>query len=398
MKFMASANALFIGLRDSESYHQALQVPSVKRDKLMEARRLIRQQIRDAATRIRIEDRFWDASSAAHRTHKMRPDIAPKFFTQGSVAYDLLIDPAHKTTQQLDLDDGMYVGVDYLQNGQPALVAKALFALVEEVLAPLCVQHGWELDTTKETCVRINLDKECHIDIPIYSAPRDRMIAMDAIAAQTRADSVVLKRAGHEYVRLPPDKIMLAHRGGNWDQSDPLALHDWVNDCAARYGELFRRGCRYIKGWRDHRWPSGCLTSIAIMAAMVEALEDMNGTHRNLDDDRLVYEISNRLPRIFEGDLLNPAFPNEEKVLNNWSTIERREVVRAAEALREAMHDALVGTAVADLVITALRKTFGNRIPNRPDAVKIIPRVAATVMAAAAVTVPAPRVIASTSG
>jgi hypothetical protein len=397
MRFLASAQLLFIGLRDTKSYHQALQVPSQKRAKLLEARRAIRQRIRNSAGRIRTEDRFWDRNSADHRTYRLRPDVVPKFFTQGSVAYDLLIDPVHRPLQQLDLDDGMYVGVDYLENGQPSLVARALFQLVEDAVAQLCEERRWELDNSKETCVRIKLDDDSHIDIPIYSAPRGRMIAMDSISIQARADSV-LKKSGREYPRLPSDQIMLAHRNGGWDQSDPLALHDWVDGCVERYGELFRRGCRYVKGWRDYRWPTGCLTSIIIMAAIVETLEDMNGSHRNLDDDQLVYEIARRLPSVFEKDICNPAFPGKAKVLNEWSSEERREVVRAAQAFAEHMHDALRGTGVAELVVDALRKAFGERIPNRPEMVKIAPAVGATVAAEAAAVVPAPRVTASTSG
>jgi hypothetical protein len=291
----------------------------------------------------------------------------------------------------------MYVAVDYLENGRPALVAKALFQLVEDAIGPLCKERGWEVDKTKATCVRIKLDEESHIDIPIYSAPRNKMIAMDEMSMQARADSA-LKKAGREYHRLPSDQIMLAHRDGTWDQSDPLVLKDWVDSCVKRYGELFRRGCRYVKGWRDHRWPEGCLTSITIMAAVVETLEEMNGTHHDLDDDQLVYEIARRLPGVFERDICNPAFSDGSKILNDWSSEERREIVRAAQVFSEHMYDALKGTGVAELVVEALRRAFGQRIPNRPDAVKIMAALAATVSAEAAVAVPAPRVTGSTSG
>jgi len=396
MGYLASANVLFIGLKDAKSYHEALQVPPPKKAKLLEARREIRQSIREAAKRIRAEDSFWDSSSAAHRTHRLRPDVTPKFFTQGSVAYGILIDPACKPPQQLDLDDGMYVGVDYLENGQPVLIAKALFRLVEEAIAPLCGKRGWTLDKSKETCVRVLLNDECHIDIPIYSAPRDRLIAMDE-ALQSRADSV-LKKAGQHYDRLPADRIMLAHRSGTWDQSDPLALSDWVDACVKRYGELFRRSCRYFKGWRDHRWPSCCLTSIIVMAAIADTLEDMDGTHRNLDDDQLVYEISRRLPQTFEGEIYNPIFPGQSKILNEWSSEDKREIVRAAQVLAEQMHSALKGTGVAELVVKALQESFGGRIPYRPDLVKIAPPIAAAVAAEVAATVPIPKITSSTSG
>lgn len=191
---------------------------------------------------------------------------------------------------------------------------------------------------------------------------------------------------------------MLAHRGGTWDQSDPLALSDWVSACVKRYGELFRRSCRYFKGWRDHRWPTGSLTSITIMAAIVETLEDMNGTHRSLDDDQLVYEIARRLPQTFEKDICNPVFRDGSKILNEWSPEERREIVRAAQVLAEHMHDALKGTGVPELVVEALQEAFGERIPYRPDAVKIASTIATTVAAEAAAMVPIPKVTSSTSG
>lgn len=396
MGFLAKASALFVGLRVSASYHQALQVADSRKSSLLDARRDIRNAIRASAARIQIEDGFWEPAYAA-RSARSRPSIMPKFFTQGSFAYDLLVDPCHKPPQQLDLDDGMYVRVDYLENGQPALVAKTLFALVEDALRPLCRERGWILDTSKLTCVRVQLSRESHVDIPIYSAPRELAESISFGDAQIRSGQFA-KRAGRLYAKLPSDQIMLAHRDGTWQQSDPLELQKWVEACVARYGEDFRRACRYFKGWRDHRWEHCCLSSITIMAAVAEALEQLNGTHRNLDDDRIAYEIAQRLPGIFRGELLNPAFPGQRIVLNDWADDERATVVKAAEALAADMHSALKGTANADLVVQALRRAFGERIPYRPDMVEILPTVAATVAAEAPALVPAPKVTNSTSG
>lgn len=396
MGFLAKASALFVGLRVSASYHQALQVADSRKSSLLDARRDIRNAIRASAARIQIEDGFWEPAYAA-RSARSRPSIMPKFFTQGSFAYDLLVDPCHKPPQQLDLDDGMYVRVDYLENGQPALVAKTLFALVEDALRPLCRERGWILDTSKLTCVRVQLSRESHVDIPIYSAPRELAESISFGDAQIRSGQFA-KRAGRLYAKLPSDQIMLAHRDGTWQQSDPLELQKWVEACVARYGEDFRRACRYFKGWRDHHWEHCCLSSITIMAAVAEALEQLNGTHRNLDDDRIAYEIAQRLPGIFRGELLNPAFPGQRIVLNDWADDERATVVKAAEALAADMHSALKGTANADLVVQALRRAFGERIPYRPDMVEILPTVAATVAAEAPALVPAPKVTNSTSG
>ncbi len=395
MGFLARASALFVGLKVTTSYHQALQVAPAKEASLKEARREIRNAIRAAASRIRLEDRFWQGKMAVVR--QLRNDITPKFFTQGSVAYNLLVDPCQRPPQQLDLDDGMYVRVDYLENGQPALVAKALFALVEEALRPLCERKGWNLITSKDTCVRVQISRDSHIDVPIYSAPRHLAESLSFAEEASRMGRVA-KRAGKVYPKLPSDQIMLAHRDGTWEQSDPLKLQDWVEACVVRYGEDFRRACRYLKGWRDYAWDRCCLSSITIMAAVAEALEQLNGMHRNLEDDRLVYEVAHRLPDIFRSNLFNPVFPGQGVVLNDWSDEERANVVAAAAALAANMHSALRGTADATLVVQALRRAFGERIPYRPDVVEILPVVAATVAAEKPAKVPAPKVTKSTSG
>lgn len=395
MGFLARAGALFVGLRVSASYHQALKVEDIKTAMLKAARRDVRNAIRDAGRRIQLEDRYWEPVFA-RKSAIARPIVAPKFFTQGSFAYDLLVDPC-QATQQLDLDDGMYVVVDYLQNGRPALVARTLFDLVEESLKPLCAQRGWELKTSKQTCVRVKIARDAHIDIPIYSAPRD-VVESKELAAQAYAADRIAKRANREYVELPSDKIMLAHRDGSWQQSDPLALHKWVEACVARYGEDFRRACRYFKGWRDYTWAKCCLSSITIMVAVAEALEQLYLTHGDDGDDRLVYEICQLLPDILNGDLHNPSLPDQRIVLNNWTDEERSAIVAAARTFAGQMESALKQRADQTLVVEALRKAFGARLPFRPDVVEILPPATAAVAAIKPATVAIPNVVKSTSG
>lgn len=397
MGFLAKASALFVGLRVTASYHEALQVEQSREQSLKAARHDIRTAIRIAASKIKFEDRFWQGQFAS-ASYRVRPDITPRFMTQGSVAYDLLVDPCQSPPQQLDLDDGMYVNVDYLADGQPALVARALFALVEEALQPLCLRRGWKLDTSKDTCVRVQIDAGSHIDIPIYSAPRDLELDESVAFADAFSTKIIAKRAGQIYTRLPTDQIMLAQRDGTWQQSDPLKLQDWVEDCVRRYGQDFRRACRYFKGWRDYRWDRCCLTSITIMVAVQTALEDLKGAHRSMEDDCLIYEIAQRLPQIFKTDLMNPIYPGQQVILNVWTDEQRREVCEAAKCLASDMHAALRGTGDATLVVERLRSIFGSRIPYRPDMVVIAPTIAATVAAEKPAKVAAPAVVKSTSG
>src|SRR3546814_19160221 len=62
--------------------------------------------------------------------------------------------------------------------------------------------------------------------------------------------------------RLPSDKIMLARDDGSWIQSDPQRLQDWVDARVDQYGPVFRRLCRFFKGWRDFAWLDCGLSSL----------------------------------------------------------------------------------------------------------------------------------------
>lgn len=133
------------------------------------------------------------------------------------------------------------------------------------------------------------------------------------------------------------------------------------------------------------------------MVAVAEALERL-GSRLGAGDDRLVYEIGQLLPDILEGDLYNPALPGQQCILNNWSDQNREDVVSAARALADQMDAALKRSADQTMVVEALRKAFGTRIPYRPDVVEILPPVTAAVAAIKPSTVPSPSVTKSTSG
>lgn len=392
MGFLARASALFVGASRFQSFHEAIQVEPDRQALLKAAQTEIRQTLRDAARRIPLEQHFWRGKFAIAAA-SARPVVVPRFKTQGSFDYGMLVDPSHLPPQQIDLDDGVYFNVEYLENGEPSLVAAAMFEFVETALAPLCRKRGWTMPE-KDCCIRVQIARDAHIDLPLYSAPR---MVMEAIAFQAR-DAHLAKSAGQRLQRLPADKIMLAYRDGSWTQSDPLRLKDWVEGCVKRYGQDFRRVCRYLKGWRDYRWPKGCLSSITVMVAVDRALDMLNGSHRELPDDHLLYEVAHRLPGILREELLNPVFPGQSVVLNNWSAEDRANVVAGAEQLAADLHSALKGTHDASLVVDSLRRALGSRIPYRPDAVEMMPSIAATVAAERPAKVPSPSVGSSTSG
>lgn len=205
---LANAHALFCGLRTDPSYLASLEVSNDEKSRLLDARKDIRAALKAAADQIPRFDDYWQDSYRARVSWRDRPSVVIKFMTQGSFAYRTLNDPAQKPAQEIDLDDGMYVPVQFLENGEPALAAKGLFKFVDSVLGVLCREKGWTLDPTKSCCARVKLWPGAHVDIPIYSIPQDRFVQLsknleDAGMASFAQDSV---RGGW---KLPSDQIML---------------------------------------------------------------------------------------------------------------------------------------------------------------------------------------------
>lgn len=393
----ANAHALFNGLKSQPSYLARLTIGDDERRSLMVARGLVREQLRNAFSKIIDRDDVWEE---AYRNRVRKADRRPilvKFMTQGSFAYKTLNLPAYVTLQEIDLDDGMYVPVQFLENGEPSLVARSLFGFVEQALEPLCAQHNWELDRTKSSCVRVKLWRGAHIDIPIYSIPQEQFEQLVekfvAASAGRFADRQIAK---DEAFKLPTDKIMLAQRDGTWNHSDPQKLHDWVESRVALYGPIYRRLCRFFKGWRDYTWQKSALTSLCIMHAIDIALAQIGGIPADNRDDEMILKVANKLPDILSNSVCNPVI--REKCLNEWSEQQRREIVVQVDALRSSMIAALEQSQTPERVLSKLFSKFGDRIPNAPEAITFATSKIEAIRIAPAIRVAAPAVISSTSG
>jgi hypothetical protein len=391
---LANAHALFCGLKSQPSYLANLAIADNDRAGLMEARRKIRAVLKAAAAGLAVKDEYWQSGYAAQTTWRNRPPVEVKFMTQGSFAYGTINAPAQIPQQEIDLDDGMYVPVEFLMNGEPALAARGLFLFVETALAPLVAENRWKL-AEKPNCVRIQLWPGAHIDIPMYSIPRDRFtLIKEAFDSAHTSFSEVRASLSNSW-RLPSDKIMLAQRDGTWLQSDPQQLHDWVNGRADRYGPVYKRLSRFFKGWRDYTWEKCVLSSLCIMCAVDLALQELDGFPTEERDDVLVLEIAKQLPDILRNEVMNPVLT--DLCINEWSEEHRAEIVSAAAKLKEELESALERTGDADRVVQKLRNRFGERLPYRPEAIKMVSAIAAIQVATPAVAA-APKVIPSTSG
>ncbi len=393
---LANAHPIFVGLRNDPSFLAQLEIEDDERRALMSARTEVRASLRAASGIVEKQTRFWKDSYLLENNYRVRNSVTVKFLTQGSFAYETLNAPAKPQKQEIDLDDGMYVPVTFLKDNTPALTAQGLFMFVEETLAELCKKKNWALDTSKNTCVRVNLWKGAHIDIPIYSVPENRFQLMTEAIAKSTASISFAGDNIPEVVELPSHLVMLAQRDGGWIQSDPKQLHDWVMARHERYGPVYRRLCRFFKGWRDHVWDNSPLSSICLMRAIDMAISELGGRPVDDRDDELIMQVAQLLPEIFQSNVNNPVV--EGASFNDWSSADQKQIIDKAQSFSNEMTTALEQTGDAERVVQKLRSEFGDRIPYRPDAIKITNNEISSIRHAKPATVAAPKVISSTSG
>ena len=212
---LANAHALFCGRSNTPSFLSSLNISDIDRAKLLAARNKIRGILKASADTLLKDDTFWQESSKFRTYRHSRPtSVTLKFMTQGSFSYGTLNIPAQSPKQEIDLDDGMYVPVDFLENGEPALAAKGLFSFVINSLSDVCSQNGWTVKE-KRSCVRVQLWQGAHIDIPIYSIPTERFAALRAAMDSANfADANISRAHLSSDMRIPSDKIMLAQSDG----------------------------------------------------------------------------------------------------------------------------------------------------------------------------------------
>lgn len=384
----ANANALFQGLKSKPSFTNAITIRANDPEDiiLLSARADIRRTLRSAFTgfgmsaltgdlrKSLFEDRNVDFENAARAVKGL--DI--RFLTQGSHAYKTLIRPAQPEHQEIDLDDGVYLPVPFV-NGRPLFSSAGLFHYMELALAPLVREKGWSFER-KDTCIRISLSgHDAHIDLPLFAVEHEAFVNLSSLYEKRLAKSFrdtrdslneALDSVEARDIRLPVSKIFLADRNEDWRVSDPKLLHDWFEAQVERFGPVLRRVCRYFKGWRDERWDTCKLSSLSIMALCVDVLRDLGERPAENRDDLLVLQIAEALPgKIQKGSIV---WREGERALDEaWTVDDRTAFVEAANALAAEVRAALNDTYVASVVISRLQTAFGERFPDAPESVDI---------------------------
>lgn len=306
----------------------------------------------------------------------------PRFFTQGSWAYKTLNAPA-KPPQQADVDDGCYLPMSFVsQSNRPSVAAGVFFQAAEAALQPLVDQNSWQLITDKDTCIRIVIAEDAHIDIPLYAIPDEEFVTL-AKAFESRGiamDSITFAEEEDVWTKLPRDKVLLAHRQENWKVSDPRPVKEWFLGEVEAKGEQLRRTVRYLKAYRDWHWESGGPSSILLMAASAPLFEKHDSR-----DDLALLAVVEKISDTFRKGVSNPADTNES-LTDRLGAVGVADAAKAYESfaimLRGAIHAASASQACA-----WMRHEFGSRFPDDPSRVKVV-SVASSIASSSAIAGP----------
>ncbi|WP_110975950.1 CBASS cGAMP synthase [Acinetobacter sp. WCHAc060042] len=306
--------------------------------------------------------------------------IKPKFRLQGSWAYGTCNQPAHPA-QEMDVDYGVYLPNSLLAQGRSDRVAKAYYLAVETLLQPLADIEDWKLCKDKNTCCRLILEGNAHMDVPLYIVPdlmfdslveRNNMI-LDEAKATIAKDEYVFK--GYHYATESFEseakiieldyitKIHMALRDGNWKDSDCELIRKWYADFLADQednGRQLRYIARYLKAWRDHEYNNGGGPSSILL--MIVANQNYQ-YFENRDDLALLYVLKN-LPKALLGPVKEPSIPEHtDEDFNRIPEDDRQEAHDLAAELLGVV-SAAIDIESPKTSINFLRSQFGKRIPD----------------------------------
>lgn len=333
---------------------------------------------------------------SCHSEKLLGAKISPKFFTQGSYSYKTLNYPAFPPEQQMDLDDGCYLPLSFVQGHKPSRAATAFFEFVDNALKVLAQEEGWQF-SQKPTCARLIITSDAHIDIPLYAIPDEEFILLKETASMHARDNAVGNDARPDsWEALPSEAVLLAHRIHDWMASDPRKIRIWYANAIKLYGERLRRVCRYMKAWRDHKGGElDKVSSILLMICAFNAFEECGVECIPERDDEALLLVVDRLPVYLSGTVTNPAEPSEN--VNRIPDEDRSAICAIAKSFASELRLIIKQCKDAEEAVRKLKEALGSRVPDRPDLVRVSDALT-TIYAQPKKEMPAPVIGRSTSG
>lgn len=303
--------------------------------------------------------------------------VDPRFRSQGSQRYKTCLQPVHLPPQEMDWDFGVYLPVTvWEENGPPHAMAKLYFDLVEGLLRDLCQQRGWSLISGKDSCVRIQVAKWAHIDIPLYAASEQEFTKiheramLKAASAHRTADAAMDAAAlAGELVEQEWDElehVVMATRSGEWKASDPEVVTRWLLDRIEEHGAQLRRVCRYVKAWRDLHWKTGGPTSVSMMIAVAQEFVPYSGR-----DDKALEHAARTLAQKLSGPIREFSINQGREDFNRLDQNGRIEASMKASQFAQQLQNARqhrVGQEAQAIAFVTLQ--LGNRVPARVELVR----------------------------
>ena len=357
-------------MNDDQGFLRAIRVPEADQERLRDARETIRATLRNAfrnwasfVSRSEIYDSAIPRAIVASLPASLP---TPKFKIQGSFAYFTVNDCQNPPAQQIDQDDGVFLPISFVTvhgTARPTIASSAYFRIVERALQPLCDEEGWTLNPReiKNSCVRIELGRRLHIDLPLY-AIRDE--AFDLRDSRDLDERIYRDLAGAE--------IILAHRRDGWIESDPRRLENWFRDAIALYGQPVRELSRCFKGLRDAKFDDG-LSSICIMACVVRAIESLDPVDPKRFDLAIV-DVAREIARSAGQPVDNPVFPGDgaKRFCVDWAPEYRARVRALFAAAADELESAIDGTFHRGLALQRARRAFGHRVPDDEELISLV--------------------------
>lgn len=314
-------------------------------------------------------------------TLKELSTLKPRFWTQGSFKYKTLNRPFHPG-QEMDIDDGTYLPMTFFES-EPKIGHQLLTLLVDASLKSLVKENpSWEFDS-KRTCARIKIpQKRTHVDVPMYAIPKEQFLQKEAAVLKALNSRNMYESVGMEsydfmkdsaddleYKKLDSENVNLALRDGElgspkWMNSDPKIVEDWFEGECRRIGKHLRKVCRYMKAWRDAQWHVGGPSSISLMAAIVEVLQQHSVDAQDMGEimkvvaDNLYHEFLRGVESPDETDE-RPLFPPESQ-----HTIREQDIVNKLRLLPEQLREAERAESKSD-ALSKLSLVFGERVFDR---------------------------------
>ena len=299
--------------------------------------------------------------------------LKPRFWTQGSFKYKTLNRPFHPG-QEMDIDDGAYLPMTFFES-EPKIGHQLLTLLVDASLMSLVKENvGWEFDS-KLTCARIKIPQErTHIDVPMYAIPKDQFLEKEAVKCRGKYESVGTEAYGSiqdsaddlEYEKLDSENVNLALRDGEpgsrkWRNSDPKIVEDWFEGECRRIGKHLRKVCRYMKAWRDAQWQVGGPSSISLMAATVEVLQQHGAEAQDMGETMKV--VANNLYCEFLNGVESPDETDERPLFppKSQHTNREQDIIDKLRLLPEQLREAEMAASKSD-ALSKLSLVFGDRV------------------------------------